>query len=156
MKNRIALLVFVALVSRSLSAQGNSQRPDKVSGTSITVVMKENFPQEHIAAIVRRNPGAHGDFIIAIARADAQPELLWATLTAVAKYRLDTTHTDKLTLVFPRAIKYPPLKPADKVRMNAAISQLRAASPRAVPAVGRVQAISVEPPPVCTTCGKFF
>jgi hypothetical protein len=111
----------------------------------ITVVLKERFPQAHIAAVIRRTPGANGQDIIAIRRSVASPELLGAALTIVAKSRerQGATVARKATIIIPIGVKYRPLSDAEKTRLGEAIGQLLTAAPGAVPAVGHVPSISV-------------
>ena len=82
------LVPIVVSASVALVSSG-ANKPNHLSGRaslpSLTVVLKESFPQTHIAAVVRRTPGAQGQDIIAIRRSAASPELLGAALIIVAR-----------------------------------------------------------------------
>jgi hypothetical protein len=127
------------------SAASESADASPLSSPAVLVVLKESFPQTHIAAVVRRTPGANGQDIIAIRRSAASPELLGAALTIVAKSRerQGATVARKATIVIPVGVKLPPLSEAEKTRLGEAISQLLTAAPSAVPAVGHVPSISL-------------
>lgn len=155
MKGIFALIPMIALASLPLFAQGNSPKADgNAKAATVTVVLKDKFPQAHIAALIRRHPGAGGGYTVAIARADAKPEILWAALSAVAMARLNSAATSKWTMVFPRTLKYPPPKPDEMGRMTSALGELMVAEARAVPGVGHVPSIVVKLPPACATCTK--
>jgi hypothetical protein len=119
--------------------------PKRVDADSVTVVLKESFPQDHIAAVVRRLPGKNGGDVIALRKSVASPELLAMAMAALTKARArQGSRADKKSmLIIPIALKSPVLTTDARTRMAEILARLLAAPLRAVPAVGYVPAIEV-------------
>ena len=145
------LLLAVGLTVLSGWAATGPIWRDKAAATAVqatpavTVVLKERFPQAHVAAVVRRTPGANGSDVIALKRSAASPELLAIAMATVAKSRDQegSAFSRRISVIIPLGLKYPPLQAGERTRMTGAITRLLAEPARAVPGVGHVPAISL-------------
>ena len=78
MQRMLSSAALTLLVALAVPGRASYSQPGVRDGSadSVTVVLKEGFPQAHIAAIVRRTSGARGSDVVAIRRSAATPELL--------------------------------------------------------------------------------
>jgi hypothetical protein len=116
---------------------------------SVLVVLKDQFPRSHIAALIRRTPGPNGQDIIAMRSTEASAELLAVALRVVrrAQARQGARAAKQTTIVIPIGLVSPRLSATGQSQMTDALTRLQRSIARAVPGVGQVRAIEIEVAP---------
>lgn len=116
-------------------------------GETVTIIVKESFPDTALQAIVVRSRGKASHDVIAIRRDALSAELLSAALVALkrARLRYGSEPRGKVSIRFLRNQKLSPMPMGDRARIEAIISQLVSVAPQRVPRIKGVVQIAEVP-----------
>jgi len=111
----------------------------------VSLVLKEKFARDQIAAVVRREPGVRGRDIIAVRRSELTPATLVYALEAIGQSRrLDGENpSSRITVTLMPASKGRTLSGTEMAEARATIAELAGRAPEDVPGVGRVARVTV-------------
>ena len=136
-------MVFSA-VSVPVIAQSISQ-PSDSNPRLVTIVLKPTFTNRGLVAVYRRTPGVTGRDIIALKRSAATPELLVTVLGGLSRSREKFGDVPNRTITgyFSGNMRGMPISDSERQLASAVLGQLFAATPRNVPPIGNVPAVTI-------------
>ena len=134
-----------ALTILTLAAVALNPPPPRSAGTTATVALVADLPDETARAAVIRRVAPRGDVILLV-RGRATVEDLAGALALLAKARQEEEPSPSqrdAVLVLKSSRLTQPLDPRQRLRLDAHLARLLVANPRPVPGVGTVPAIDV-------------